>query len=258
MMGARGFFAAAAVAVVAIGLAATPVRASGEGIVIPDQSWSFAGVFGTFDRAELQRGFQVYQEVCSGCHSLNYISFRNLGDLGFNENEIKSIAAQYEVEDGPNADGDMFTRAALPSDRVPAPFANDNAARASNGGAMPPDLSLMVDARPNGANYVYALLMGYADAPSGMTIGEGMTYNAYFPGQQVAMPPPLSDDGVEYADGTSATSAQQARDITAFLAWTTEPNMEERKRMGVMVILFLLVMTGLLYVSKRKIWAGVH
>jgi ubiquinol-cytochrome c reductase cytochrome c1 subunit len=258
MMGARGLITAAAAAVITIGLAATPVRAAGEGIEIPDQTWSFAGVFGTFDRGELQRGFQVYKEVCAGCHSLNYISFRNLTDLGFNELDVKAIAAEYEVEDGPDNDGEMFNRPALPADRFPAPFANDNAARASNGGALPPDLSLIVDARPNGANYLYALLTGYADAPSGMTIAEGMNYNAYFPGQQVAMPPPISDDGVEYADGTAATAAQQARDVTAFLAWATEPNMEERKRMGVMAILFLLVMTGLLYVSKRKIWADVH
>ncbi|MDG2284176.1 MAG: cytochrome c1 [Alphaproteobacteria bacterium] len=245
-------------AVVAVGLASTPVKAAGEGIEIPEQDWSFAGVFGTFDRGELQRGFQVYKEVCAGCHSLNYIAFRNLTDLGFNEVEIKAIAAEYDVVDGPNNDGEMFDRPGLPADRIPAPFPNDNAARASNGGALPPDLSLMVDARPNGANYLYALLTGYGDAPSGTTVAEGMSYNAYFPGHQIAMPSPISDDGVEYTDGTSATAAQQARDVTAFLAWTTEPNMEERKRIGVMAILFLLVMTGLLYVSKRKIWADVH
>jgi ubiquinol-cytochrome c reductase cytochrome c1 subunit len=258
MMGARGLLTAAAAAIVAIGLAATPARAAGDAIEIPDQAWSFAGVFGTYDRGELQRGFQVYKEVCAGCHSLNYIAFRNLGDLGFNELEIKAIAAGYEVTDGPNDAGEMFTRAALPADRFPAPFANDNAARASNGGALPPDLSLMVDARPNGANYVYSLLTGYGDAPAGMKIAEGMNYNAYFPGHQIAMPAPLSEDGVEYADGTKATRAQQARDVTAFLAWASEPNLEQRKRMGVMVMLFLLVMTGLLYASKRKIWAEVH
>jgi ubiquinol-cytochrome c reductase cytochrome c1 subunit len=257
-MGARGLLTAAAVAVVAVGLASTPVKAAGEGIETPEQDWSFAGVFGTFDRGELQRGFQVYQEVCSGCHSLSYISFRNLTDLGFNELEVKAIAAEYEVEDGPNNEGEMFDRPGLAADRIPAPFPNDNAARASNGGALPPDLSLMVDARPNGANYVYSVLTGYGDAPSGTTVAEGMSYNAYFPGHQIAMPSPISDDGVEYADGTSATAAQQARDVTAFLAWTTEPNMEERKRIGVMAILFLLVMTGLLYLSKRKIWADVH
>jgi ubiquinol-cytochrome c reductase cytochrome c1 subunit len=256
-MRARGLITAAAV-IIAVGLTTSPVRASGDGIELPSQDWSFAGVFGTFDRGELQRGFQVYKEVCSGCHSLNYIAFRNLADLGFNELEVKAIAAGYEVQDGPNKEGEMFNRPGLPADRIPAPFPNDNAARASNGGALPPDLSLMVDARPDGANYLYALLTGYDDAPSGMTVAEGMNYNTYFPGHQVAMPPPLFDDGVEYADGTKATAAQQARDITAFLAWTTEPNMEARKEMGVMAILFLLIMTGLLYLSKRKIWADVH
>jgi ubiquinol-cytochrome c reductase cytochrome c1 subunit len=256
-MRARGLITAA-VAIIVVGLATSPVQASGDGIEIPPQDWSFSGVFGTFDRGELQRGYQVYKEVCSGCHSLNYIAFRNLTDLGFNELEVKAIAAGYEVQDGPNRDGEMFNRPGLPADRIPAPFPNENAARAGNGGALPPDLSLMVDARPDGANYLYALLTGYADAPSGMTVAEGMNYNTYFPGHQVAMPPPLWDDGVEYADGTKATAAQQARDITAFLAWTTEPNMEARKEMGVMAILFLLVMTGLLYLSKRKIWADVH
>jgi ubiquinol-cytochrome c reductase cytochrome c1 subunit len=258
MMGARGLFTAVAAMFVAVVLAATPVRAAGGGIELPEQNWSFGGVFGTFNRGELQRGFQVYKEVCAGCHSLDYISFRNLSDLGFNQLEVKAIAAEYEVEDGPDNDGEMFNRAALPADRIPAPFANDNAARASNGGALPPDLSLMVDARPGGANYLYALLTGYGDAPSDITVAEGMYFNAYFPGHQIAMPSPLSDDGVEYADGTSASVAQQARDISAFLAWTTEPNMEQRKRIGVMAFLFLLVMTGLLYASMRKIWANVH
>ena len=220
--------------------------------------WSFKGFFGTFDRGELQRGFQVYKEVCAGCHSLNYISFRNLADLGFNEEEIKVIAKEYEVEDGPNNDGEMFTRSAIPSDTWPAPYPNDNAARAGNNGALPPDLSLMVDARVGGADYLYALLSGYHEAPDGQEVADGMYYNAYYPGHQIAMPSPLSDDGVEYSDGTAATINQQARDVSAFLAWATEPNMEQRKRMGVMVLIFLTAMTGLFYVSKRKIWADVH
>ena len=220
--------------------------------------WSFKGFFGTFDRGELQRGFQVYKEVCAGCHSLNYISFRNLVDLGFNEEEIKVIAKEYEVEDGPNNDGEMFTRSAIPSDTWPAPYPNDNAARAGNNGALPPDLSLMVDARVGGADYLYALLSGYHEAPDGQEVADGMYYNAYYPGHQIAMPSPLSDDGVEYSDGTAATINQQARDVSAFLAWATEPNMEQRKRMGVMVLIFLTAMTGLFYVSKRKIWADVH
>ncbi len=234
-----------------------PLKAAG-GIAVPSQEWSFSGVFGTFDRGELQRGFQVYKEVCAGCHSLNYISFRNLADLGFKEEEIKVIAKEYEVEDGPNNDGEMFTRTAIPSDTWPAPYPNDNAARAGNNGALPPDLSLMVDARVGGADYLYALLSGYHEAPEGQEIADGMYYNAYYPGHQIAMPSPLSDDGVEYGDGTTATINQQARDVSAFLAWATEPNMEQRKRMGVMVLIFLFAMTGLFYVSKRKIWADVH
>ena len=233
------------------------VNAAG-GVPVPTQDWSFSGVFGTFDRGELQRGFHVYKEVCAGCHSLNYISFRNLVDLGFNEEEIKVIAKEYEVEDGPNNDGEMFTRTAMPSDPWPAPFPNDNAARAGNNGALPPDLSLMVDARVGGADYLYALLSGYHDAPEGKEVADGMYYNAYYPGNQIAMPSPLSDDGVEYGDGTMATINQQARDVSAFLAWATEPNMEERKRMGIKVLIFLLFMTGLFYVSKRRIWADVH
>ena len=255
-MGARGLYAVA-VAVV-LGAAVLPARAAEDAISLPDHNWSFAGIFGTYDRAELQRGFQVYAEVCSACHSLNYIAFRNLADLGFNDSEIKAIAAEYDVTDGPDSEGEMFSRPGMPADRIPAPFANDNAARASNNGALPPDLSLMVEARPDGANYLFALMTGYRDAPDGMTMSEDMSYNAYFSGHQIAMPSPLIVDGVEYTDGTPATVEQQARDVTAFLAWASEPNMEQRKRIGVMVVLFLLVMTGLLYVSKRKIWASIH
>ena len=236
---------------------ATTAR-SAESVAIPTQEWSFNGPFGTFNRGELQRGFQVYKEVCATCHSLNFISFRNLTDLGFNENEVKAIAAEFQVEDGPNNEGDMFERAAIPSDMWPSPYPNDNAARASNNGALPPDLSLMVDARAGGADYLYALLSGYHETPQGKEIGEGMYYNAYYPGNQIAMPSPLVEDGVEYGDGTRATLVQQARDVTAFLAWATEPNMEQGKRMGVMVVIFLLVMTGLFYYSKKKIWSDVH
>ena len=227
-------------------LVSTPISITANGaesIAFPSQEWSFNGPFGTFDRGELQRGLQVYKEVCATCHSLNFISFRNLADLGFNEDEVKAIAAEFQVKDGPNNDGEMFERAAIPSDVWPAPYANDNAARASNNGALPPDLSLMVDARVGGADYIYALLSGY---------------HAYYPGNQIAMPSPLVEDGVEYGDGTRATLVQQARDVSAFLAWATEPNMEQRKRMGVMVIIFLLVMTGLFYYSKKKIWSDVH
>jgi ubiquinol-cytochrome c reductase cytochrome c1 subunit len=237
-----------------------PTAAAGaaEGTVPAAQPWSFNGIFGTFDRAAAQRGFQVYNAVCARCHSLKFIAFRNLAELGFTENEVKAIAAEARVMDGPNDDGEMFERAGLPSDRIPAPFANDKAARASNNGALPPDLSLIVEAREHGADYVYALMTGYKDAPADVKIAPGMYYNEAFPGHQVAMAPPLFPDGVPYSDGTKVTVEQQARDVVTFLAWATEPMLETRNRMGVMVVLFLLVMTGLLYASKRKIWAAVH
>jgi ubiquinol-cytochrome c reductase cytochrome c1 subunit len=238
-------------------LPASPAQAA-EGVPVPAQDWSFDGVFGTFDRAALQRGFQVYKAVCASCHGLDFVAYRNLADLGYNEDEIKAVAAQYEVLDGPNDEGEMFTRPAIPSDRFANPFPNANAARFANGGAYPPDLSLMAEARVGGADYLYALLIGYGDAPDGMTIPDGMYYNAYFPGHQIAMPPPIYPDGVSYDDNTPATVMQQARDVTTFLVWAAEPNLEERKRTGIMVILFLLVFTGLLYATKRKIWAAVH
>jgi ubiquinol-cytochrome c reductase cytochrome c1 subunit len=250
----------AAGAVIAVGLVAGPTAPAdaAEGVAVPAQNWSFDGVFGTFDRASAQRGFQVYKNVCAGCHSLKFIHFRNLADLGFSEDEVKAIAAEYTVMDGPNDEGEMFERAALPSDRFPSPFANDQAARAGNNGALPPDLSLIVEARAGASDYIYALLTGYQEPPEGVTVATGMNYNAYFPGHQIAMAQPLYGDDVEYADGTAATIEQEARDVTTFLTWAAEPMLEDRKRMGVMAILFLIVMTGLLYASKRKIWAAVH
>lgn len=246
----------AAVALVSAAIAG-PAAANTE-VSIPSQDWSFNGVFGTFDRASLQRGFQVYQNVCSTCHALKHIAYRNLADLGYNAAEIKSIAAEKQVKDGPNDEGEMFDRPAKPSDRFVSPFPNDNAARAANGGALPPDLSLIVDARAGGADYVYAVLTGYEEAPAGVKVAEGMHYNKAFPGGQIAMPQPLYPDSVTYEDKTPATIAQEAKDVATFLAWASEPNMEQRKRTGVMVILFLLVFTGLLYATKRKIWADVH
>tara|TARA_Y100000588_G_scaffold141019_1_gene154943 strand:- start:545 stop:1303 length:759 start_codon:yes stop_codon:yes gene_type:complete len=228
------------------------------GVEVPEREWSFEGVFGTYDRASMQRGLQIYKESCSGCHSLNLIYFRNLTDLGYTEAQAKAFAAEYEVQDGPNDEGEMYTRAAIPSDRFVKPFPNDNAARAGNNGALPPDLSLMVEARPGGANYLYALLTGYADAPAGTDMMEGMNYNNYFPGHQIAMAPPLSEDGIEYEDGTKATVAQQAEDIVTFLAWASEPNMEARKKMGIKVMIFLIVLTGILIAVKKRVWADVH
>ena len=249
----RGVVLAAA-AVLGFGLAAPAEAAEGE---MPKHGWSFEGVFGTFDTEALQRGFQVYEEVCAGCHGVKYLNFRHLGDIGFGENEVKAIAAEYEVEDGPDEDGEMFTRAAIPSDPIPVPYPNDNAARASNNGALPPDLSLVAKARVGGPDYLYALLTGYEEEPpEGVEVTEGMNYNAYFPGNQIAMPPPLFEDGVEYTDGTAASVAQQAEDVSHFLMWAAEPKLEARKHMGVKVVLFLIVLTALFYASKRKVWAS--
>ena len=227
-------------------------------VEVPKQDWSFEGIFGTYDRASAQRGLQVYKEVCAGCHSLDQIYYRNLADIGYSTAAIKAFAAEEEVQDGPDSEGEMYMRPARPSDHFVRPFPNDNAARAGNNGAFPPDLSLMVEARVGGPNYLHALLTGYSDPPSGKTVMEGMSYNKYFPGNQIAMPPPLLDDAVEYSDGTKATVEQMSRDIVTFLAWTSEPNMEERKSMGVKVMLFLFVFTGLLVAVKRRVWADVH
>ncbi len=246
-----------ATAVVLIGLQAGAALAS-EGKDPPARDWSFSGVFGTFDRGAMQRGFQVYREVCSGCHALRLIAFRNLEALGYGEDDIKAIAAEYTVVDGPDEEGEMFERPGLPADRIPSPVPNDKAAAASNNGAVPPDLSLMTKARNGGANYVHALLTGYADPPDGLELLDVQSYNLYFPGNVTAMAPPLEEDAVEYEDGTPATVEQMATDVTTFLAWAAEPEMEERKRMGIKVILFLIVLSALLYAVKRKVWADLH
>ncbi len=235
-----------------------PAQAAGGGTAPPAHQWSYSGLFGTFDRAQLRRGFEVYKGVCVACHGLRLVAYRNLQDIGFSENEVKAIAAEIEVPAEPNDDGEIEDRPGLPSDRFKSPFPNENAARAANNGALPPDLSLIVKARTGGADYIYALMTGYKDAPANLKVPEGMNYNEYFAGKMIAMVAPLADDGIEYSDGTKATVKQQAEDVTAFLAWAAEPELEERKRMGVKVILFLLLLTGLLYVVKRRIWANVH
>lgn len=223
------------------------------------QDWSFSGVFGSFDRAALQRGFQVYKEVCSGCHSMNQLYYRHLAGIGYDEDQIKAIAATVEVEDGPNDEGEMFMRPAKPFDRFKAPFPNDVVARLANNGALPPDLSVIVKANPHGADYIYALLTGYKESPpAGVTIPEGAFYNEAMAGGAIAMVPPLAEGAVEYQDGTAATVPQMAKDVTTFLAWAAEPEMEERKRIGRTVILFLIVLTAFLYALKRKIWSDLH
>ena len=244
----------AALLLLAFGTAAE----AAEGTKPPAQHWSFSGMFGTFDRAAQQRGFQVYKEVCAACHAVNLLSYRHLRGIGYQEDDVKAIAAQAKVMDGPNDAGEMFERAGRPSDKFARPFPNENAARSANNGAYPVDLSLVVKARVGGANYIYALLTGYGTAPADVKIADGMSYNAYFPGRQIAMPPPLNADGVTYQDATKATIEQQARDVTTFLAWAAEPELEARKQMGLKVLLFLIVLTGILYAAKRKVWAGIH
>jgi ubiquinol-cytochrome c reductase cytochrome c1 subunit len=224
----------------------------------PKIKWPHHGVTGTYDRAALQRGFQVYKEVCAACHAMKYLSYRDLAGLGYNPEEIKSIAAEYTVTDGPNDDGEMFERAARPSDRFKSPFNNDKAARAANGGALPPDLSLVVKARHYGEDYIQGLLTGYEEPPAGTTVMTGMYWNKYFPGHQMAMAPPLTEGQVSYADGTTSSVEQMSKDVTQFLAWASEPHMEARKRIGIKVVLFLLAFAGIMYAAKRKVWKDVH
>ena len=227
--------------------------------VQPDeQHWSFNGIFGKFDRQEVQRGLQVYLEVCSSCHGLEYVAYRNLEEIGYNEEQIKAIASQYEVEDGPNTVGEMFSRPARPSDYFKSPYANDMEAKMMNNGALPPDLSLIYKARPGGADYIYSLLTGYEEDSESHEIPEGLYYNPYFPGGAVAMPQPLYGDDVEYLDGTEATIEQEARDVAVFLTWAAEPSLESRKKLGIKVLLFLAVLSALLYASKRKVWREIH
>lgn len=247
-----------ATAVTASALMVTPTFAAGDVAEPPKQHWSHDGITGTYDKAALQRGFQVYKEVCSACHAMKFMSYRDLAALGYNADEIKAIAAENTVTDGPNDDGEMFERPARPSDRFKSPFANDKAARAANGGALPPDLSLIVKARHHGEDYIYALLTGFEDAPADVEMMPGMSYNKYFPGHQIAMAKPLNDGQVTYADGKNASVDQMAHDVTAFLAFASEPHMEHRKSMGIKVVLFLLAFAGIMYAAKRKIWANVH
>ncbi|HSM95194.1 MAG TPA: cytochrome c1 [Rhizomicrobium sp.] len=235
------------------------------------QQWSWDGPFGMYDRAQLQRGFQVYKEVCSACHSLSRVSFNDLsyengGSGMFSTAQAKAIAAGYKVPAEPNDKGETtddkgqpLMRPAILADHFPAPFANDNAARANNGGALPPDQSLLVKAREGGADYIYSLVVGDgAPTPHGFKVIDGKYYDPYFPGRNISMPPPLRDNSVTYADGTKATLDQEAKDVTAFLAWAAEPKLEQRHRLGFGVMLFMLLLSGLLYLSYRKVWHDAH
>ncbi len=246
-----------ALALAASVFVATPALAAGEAPAAPNAGFSFNALLGTFDRGAQQRGFQVYKEVCSACHGMRLMSYRNLLDIGLSESEARAIAASFQVTDGPNDEGAMFERPARLSDRFRSPFPNDQAARAGNNGALPPDLSVITKARHDGANYVRALLIGYRDPPPGVTVMDGMHYNEYFPGHQIAMPNVLNDGQVTYADGTNATVDQMARDVTTFLAWAAEPETERRRQMGVKILVFLAILGGLAYATKRKVWADV-
>ena len=222
--------------------------------------WSFKGLFGKFDRSALQRGYQVYTEVCASCHSMKYVSYRNLAEKGgpeFTEQQAKAIAASFEVTDGPNSDGEMFTRPAKLSDKFVMPYENVKAAQAANGGAYPPDMSVLVKARGGGVDYIYSLLQGYENPPAGITLDEGVHYNKYMYGNKIKMANPLSEGLVEYADGTAATVEQMSKDVTTFLMWTAEPHLEARHRMGFKAIIYLIILTTLVYFSMKRIWSRI-
>jgi ubiquinol-cytochrome c reductase cytochrome c1 subunit len=235
-----------------------PALAQGEAPAPPAQHWSFQGPFGTFDLAAAQRGFQVYSEVCAVCHSMQYLHYRDLEGIGLTEAQVKAIAAAVTVPLGLDDQGNPKEGPGTPASQFKLPFPNDQANRAAHNGALPPDLSLIVNAREGHADYVYAILTGFADPPPDMKMQEGMNYNKYYPGHQIAMPPPLTDGRVTYADGTQATVDQMAHDVVTFLAWAANPEMVERKQIGWRWVLFFLVMTGLTYAVKRKVWADVH
>ena len=235
-------------------------NSAGEKIELINQDWTFKGLTGKFDRASLQRGYQVYKEVCSGCHSMRLLSYRNLSEPGgpeFTVQEVKNIASNDEVTDGPDEQGEMFTRPGRPSDKFVSPYPNVQAATAANGGAYPPDMSVLVKSRKGGADYIYSVLMGYTEPPAGMKLDDGVYYNKYMEGNKIKMSQPLLDDIVSYADGTKATEAQMAKDVTTFLTWAAEPHLEARHKLGLRVIIFLLILTVLVYFSMKRIWSRI-
>lgn len=269
----------AAVAAAAMVLSGPALAAEGNATLPERQSWTFAGPFGKFDQAQLQRGFHVYRQVCAACHSMNLVTFRSLAEPGgpaFSAAQVKALAAEYKVKDGPNDSGDMFERPGRPSDFIPPNFANEQAARAALNGAYPPDMSVLAKARSysrgfplflidaliqyqeHGPDYIFGILTGYENPPAGTTVPVGQYYNRVMPGHRIAMAPPLSDDLVQYTDGSPKTVNQYARDVTAFLMWAAEPKLEERKRTGLRVMLFLIILGGLVYATKKRVWARVH
>ena len=234
---------------------------SAEKVEYLETDWSFKGLFGKFDRSALQRGFQVYTEVCASCHSMKYLSYRNLAEKGgpeFSEAEVKVIAASFEVTDGPNTDGEMFTRPGKLSDKFVMPYENVEAAKAANGGAYPPDMSVLIKARGGGADYIYSLLLGYDEPPSDINLDEGVYYNKYMYGNKIKMASPLSEGIVEYSDGTKTSVQQMSKDVTTFLMWAAEPHLEARHRMGFKAIIYLIILTTLVYFSMKKIWSRIE
>ena len=262
----------------ALAVLGTTAAGAEESEIPPRVKWSFAGPFGIYDEAQLQRGLKIYREVCQACHGLSQLSFRNLaepGGPGFSPAQVKAIAAEYKIADGPNDEGEMFERPGRPADRFPSPFPNEQAGRAAHNGVLPPDLSVITKARgyergfpwfifdiftqyqEEGPDYVVALLQGYEDPPSGFPMPEGAQYNKYFPGHALQMPPILTDGQVDYTDGTAADVPHYAEDVTAFLQWAAEPHLDVRKRIGLQVMIFLVVFAGLLYFTKKKVWSSV-
>ena len=230
-----------------------------EGQVIVKQDWPFNGIFGSFDMVRVRRGFQVYHDVCSNCHSMKLLAYRNLAEIGLSDDEIVKIAAEKQVTDGPNDAGDMFQRPGKPSDHFVPPFPNDQAARAANNGALPPDLSLIIKAREGGPDYVYSILTGFQDPPpAGFKLNAGMYYNKAFPGHQIAMPPPLQAGTVTFTDGTKSTLHEEAVDVASYLTWAAEPKLDVRHNLGVKVLIFVGILTIIAYILKRQIWSDVH
>jgi ubiquinol-cytochrome c reductase cytochrome b/c1 subunit len=260
-------------------IGAGTAHAAGETENPPKLKWSFSGPFGKYDPGQLQRGFKVYREVCQACHGITLLSFRNLAEPGgpaFSVAQAAAVAREYKIKDGPNDQGEMFERDGRLADRFPAPFPNDNAARYANGGALPPDMSVIAKARTyergfpwfildfftqyqeQGPDYITALLKGYEQPPAGMTMPAGMNYNKYFPGHMIGMPSPLQNGQVTYDDGTPATLDNYAKDVSAFLMWAAEPHLDARKRVGFQVMIFLLVFAGLMYFTKKRVWSAVE
>jgi len=234
------------------------VFAAGESKVLPKHNWSFNGINGKFDQSAVQRGFKVYREVCASCHSMNLLYYRDLIDIGFTAEEVKAIASEYTVLDGPNDEGEMFERSAKPSDHFVSPYLNEQEARYSNNGSYPPDLSVITKAKLNGPDYIYHLMLGYTEPPEDFELGDGMYYNEWKEGFQIAMSQPLDEGYVDYDDGTESTLPQLAEDITTFLVWSAEPELEERKKLGIKVLLFFIIAGIFVFILKNRLWREIN